>query len=92
MASEQTNGHGESRLDRLEGLVEVLVNEHIAFAEEHKLLLTSQVLMTDSIRELTGRVKDLAAEVAESHKSIDDRLSALIQIVDGLIRNRPQAS
>jgi hypothetical protein len=74
----QTNGHGESRLDRLEGLVEVLVNEHIYFADEHKKLLTAQVVLTDRMTEL-----------AEAQKHTDSRLNALINVVDDVVRKRP---
>ena len=52
------NGNGENtdngrRLTRLEEFVEVLANEHIQFAEEHKRLLTAQVVLTDRMDKLT---------------------------------------
>ena len=32
---DETNGNKKDRLDRVEALLEVLVNEHIQFHEEH---------------------------------------------------------
>jgi hypothetical protein len=55
------NGNGEdhgNRLRRREEFVEVLANEHIQFAAEHKRLLTAQVLLTDRLDKLTNRMDD----------------------------------
>jgi ABC-type transporter Mla subunit MlaD len=126
MGDEQ-NGHETSRLDRVEGLMELLINDHLKFNEEHKSLLTSQVLLTDQMGKLVGTMGKLAGtmgtfagmmeaveekleklagitrEVAESQKDLsrsqkelseaqkhtDERMNALIAVVDDLIRNRP---
>ncbi len=72
------NGHDPSRLDRLEGLVEVLLNRHLEFEEEHKRLLIAQVVLTDRMDRMV-----------EFQKHSDERLDALIAIVDEVIRNRP---
>jgi hypothetical protein len=78
MPGTHENGSGDSRLDRLEGLMALLIEDHVQFREEHKHLLTAQVL-------LTGKM----AELAEAQKHTDERLNALITIVDGVIRKRP---
>ena len=78
MPGTHENGSGESRLDRLEGLMALLIEDHVQFGEEHKHLLTAQVL-------LTGKM----AELAEAQKHTDERLNTLITIVDGVIRKRP---
>jgi hypothetical protein len=49
-------------------------------------LLTSQVLLTDGLDKLA---KTVAAN-AEAQKATDERLNALIKIVDDMIRNRPR--
>jgi len=88
----ESNGHDSSRLDRIEGLIEVLVNEHIEFAREHRQLLTAQVVLTDRMDKLTDRLDRLAVQVSELskvQKHGDERLNALIVTVDGMIRNRP---
>lgn len=85
MAEEQ-NGHGLSRLDRIEQAIELLISDHVQFCEEHKSLLTSQVVLTDRVDKLTQNVEKLT----ESQKHTDDRLNALIALVDDQIRRRLQ--
>ncbi|HML17990.1 MAG TPA: hypothetical protein VK419_13245 [Bryobacteraceae bacterium] len=87
MADELSNG--KSRLDRVEALIEVLVNEHIAFAHEHKQLLTAQIVLTDRVDRLARQIEESHRELREAQKHTDDRLNALISIVDDLIRKRP---
>lgn len=79
MASEGQNGHDSSRLDRIEQMMELLVNEHIDFQREHRQLLTAQVVLTERVEQLR-----------EAQKHTDERLNALITIVDNLIRNPPR--
>jgi peptidoglycan hydrolase CwlO-like protein len=119
MGDEQ-NGHGVSRLDRMEGLMELLIEDHLKFRDEHKSLLTSQVLLTDRVEKLASTVADLSStvadlasttadlvsttgklsqrmddlaetmkEVAEAQKHADQRMDALIAVVDGMIRRPP---
>ena len=71
------NGNTGRRLTRLEEFVEVLANEHIAFAEEHRRLLTAQVVLTD-------RMDKLAA--AQAHT--DERMSVLIRMMDDWIKRQ----
>jgi len=85
MPDTHENGSGESRLDRLEGLMALLIEDHVQFREEHKQLLTAQVLLTGKMAELTEAQKQLT----EAQKHTDERLNALITIVDGVIRKRP---
>jgi hypothetical protein len=68
-------------MDRLERLLDMLVADHVAFADEHKKLLTAQVVLTDKVDKLV-----------DAQKHTDERLNALIAVVDGLVRNRPNPS
>ena len=77
MTSNGENGNTERRLTRLEEFVEVLANEHIQFAEEHRRLLTAQVVLTD-------RMDKLAA--AQTHT--DERMGVLIQMMDDWIKRQ----
>ena len=83
--SDEQNGHGKSRLDRLEGLMELLIDDHLKFTDEHKRLLTAQILLTEAQQRTEQRIQDLA----ESQKQTDERLNALIRVVDDLVRHRP---
>jgi tRNA(His) 5'-end guanylyltransferase len=97
--SEEQNGNGKSRLDRLEGLMELLITDHVKFSDEHNKLLTSQILLTDRIDKLTGTIEGLASsqdslnvkmkELADSRKQTDERMNILIQMMDEWIRRHP---
>jgi hypothetical protein len=54
MPGTHENGSGESRLDRLEGLMALLIEDHVRFSDEHKQLLTAQILLTDRVAKLAG--------------------------------------
>jgi len=92
MPGTHENGSGDSRLDRLEGLMALLIEDHVRFDDEHKRLLTAQVVLTDRVAKLAITmdtaviaIKDLTA--AQRHT--DDRLNALISVVDDIVRHRP---
>jgi len=89
------NGHDPDRLDRLEGLVEVLFNRHLEFEEEHRRLLTAQVVLNDQLQRLTERVNRLDERldrVAELQAEGAKRLNALIATVDEIVRKRPPSA
>ena len=81
---EEPNGHKDSRMDRLEKLMELVITDHVKFADEHNKLLTSQVLLTDRMDRLAISLQELA----ESQKHTDERMGVLIQMMDTFIRER----
>jgi hypothetical protein len=86
MAEERSNGHGgESRLDRIERALELLVDDHVLFRDEHKRLLTAQVVLTDRVDQLAIGMRELQ----EAQKHTDERMDALISVVDGVVRRPP---
>lgn len=87
MGDEQ-NGHGLSRLDRMEGLMQLLIDDHLKFSDEHNRLLTAQVVLTDAMNKMAVAQKELA----EAQKHADRRMDALIAVVDGVIRKPPSGS
>jgi hypothetical protein len=99
---EQNGSSGPSRLDRIESLMERLVGDHLTFRDEHRALLTAQVLLTDRMDKLTGTMQELAEsqkqtdermkELAESQKHTDERMGILIHMMDEFIRNRGDQS
>ena len=76
---ESTSSNGGNRLGRIEGIIEALATSHADFEQEHRRLLTAQVLLTDEVRKL-----------AEAQRHTDERLNALIAVVDDLIRREPR--
>jgi len=93
MPDDSSHGHGMSRLDRLEGLAEVLVNGHIEFQAEHKRLLVAQVVLTERmgvVNQNLDRLTIQVAELREAQKHTDERMNALITVVDDMVRRPPQ--
>ena len=80
------NGHGETRLDRIEKLIAGLsetVAQHVEandraheqFLQEHQLLLRAQVVLADNMAKLDAKMLETT-----------EKLDALIKVVDDLIR------
>ena len=93
-AGDEHNGQGKSRLDRLEGLMELLIADHVKFSDEHNRLLTAQVLLADAQTRTEKNIQLLQKkieELAEAQKHTDERMNALITVVDGLIGRRGEA-
>ena len=70
-------------------MFKIVAADHIAFEEEHKKLLIAQVVLTDRVDKLAVSVQELRDEMRESQKYTDERLNALIGVVDGLVRRPP---
>jgi hypothetical protein len=90
--ADETNGDKKGRLDRVEEMLEVLVNEHIQFGEEHRQLLKAQVLLYDAVQKLAEAQTQsdrMLGELAQAQKHTDQRMAALIGTVDDLIRRPP---
>jgi predicted butyrate kinase (DUF1464 family) len=68
-------------------LLNQLADEHVKFGDELKHLLTAQVVLTERVDKNAIAI----AELIEAQKHTDQRLNALITVVDGLIRTPPQA-
>ena len=82
--------NGSARLDRIERALELLIDDHEQFRIEHKHLLTAQVVLTDRLDRFIEATKERFLELAEAQKHTDGRLNALITVVDGVVRKRPQ--
>jgi len=85
----ETNGqNGQSRLDRIEALIEraLLANEaaHERFAAEDKRLLTAQILMNAAMQKMADGMTSLESKMEET----TGKLNALIDTVGGIIRNK----
>ena len=71
-------------MDRVERIMEMLITDHVKFSDEHKQLLTAQVVLTDRMDRLTTTMQELA----ESQKHTDERMGVLVNMMDGFIRGR----
>ena len=91
--AEEPNGHGESRLDRMEKLMDLLINDHLQFRDEQRSLLRAQVLLTEAQERTDKQLERLAQaqrELYEAQKQTGERLDALIAVVDGVVRRIPE--
>ena len=52
MEPSEQNGHNNPRMDRLEKLIYLLIAGHVSFNDEHKRLLTAQVVLRETIQRL----------------------------------------
>jgi hypothetical protein len=79
---------GNPRLDRIEGIIEALANRQNLIEDEFSRLLKAQVVMADHMNKLAETQRQTAAAHDERMRDTDDRLNALIKIVDDLVRRQ----
>ncbi|MBI4876125.1 MAG: hypothetical protein HY822_15920 [Acidobacteria bacterium] len=65
-----------SRLDRIEGIIEAIATRQADPEDEFRRLLSAQVVMVDTVQDL-----------AEAQRRSDERMNALIAVVDDLVRH-----
>jgi hypothetical protein len=92
---EMSGSNGTARLDRIEKIVEVIVNVQHDMQQEHQLLLRAQVVMSGEIEKLTkennqrfAETNERFVELAAAQQRMDDALTALMGTVDEIIRSR----
>jgi hypothetical protein len=89
-AMSETNG--TNRLDRIERALELLIDDHVQFREEHKQLLTAQVVLTDRLdrfikvtTEAQLRTDEALRRTDEALRRTDVKLGELADKLNGLI-------
>jgi len=94
--ADQDNGHGKSRLDRIEGIIEALAGRQVLIEDEFARLLKAQVVMVDAMTTMERRnderqrqADERQRQADELNRQSDERLNGLIAIVDELIRRGP---
>jgi hypothetical protein len=76
-------------MDRAEQMMEMLITDHVKFTDEHKQLLTAQVVLTDRMDRLTTTMQELAESqkhTDQQMKESDERLGILTRMMDEFIR------
>ena len=93
-----TSNNGSPRLDRIERVIELLVNNQIAIQEQHdqdfKKLMTWQVLMQDKFEKLTVKVDTMAVKVdqqADRINGVFERIDKLVLAIGELIRSNRES-
>lgn len=67
----ENNGNQESRLDRMERVLDLVIQGHLAFQDEQKRLLTAQVVMSDQFAKLGRQVDRLGEKVERLVDKVD---------------------
>jgi hypothetical protein len=76
-------------MDRVERMMELLITDHVKFSDEHKQLLTAQIVLTDRMDRLTTTMQELAEAQKRTDQQMKDsygRLGILIRMMDEFIR------
>jgi len=86
---EELNGGSPARFDRIERIVEVLANTQLDLQQDVKILIRGQVVIGEALERLTSTTNQRINELAEAQKHTEERLNALIAVVDGIARRLP---
>jgi hypothetical protein len=93
------NGDRDTRMDRIERALELMIADHEQFRADHKQLLIAQVIQKDQIDKLLEsldreREERLAQEAALKAKdaALDKRVDDLVSAIGDLIRRIPPES
>lgn len=87
MSDDQQNANStKSRLDRIESILETLVQDHLHFRREQKSLLGSQVILTDQVE----RISNLLATLVETQHAQTEAQQLMTELQGGLIEARRQ--
>jgi hypothetical protein len=88
----ETNGNRDSRMDRIEKALELLIADHEQFRHDHKQLLIAQVLQKDEIDQLlkvtqehTRQIEAERAVLADERSARREEMAALNKRVDDLV-------
>jgi hypothetical protein len=79
------NGNRDTRLDRIERIMEMMAADHEQFRADHKQLLIAQVLQKDSIDQLLRVTEDHTRQIT----ALDGRVDKLVFSIADLIGRIP---
>lgn len=80
----EENGNRDSRLDRIERALETLIADHEQFRQDHKQLLTAQVLQQDAINGLFKIVQAHTVQLEQQTKQLEEQGRQLRELGAGL--------
>jgi len=90
------NGDRETRLDRIERALELMIDDHERFRHDLQQLLTAQVLQKDAleqqaklIEQHTRQIEAESKERREKDAALDARVDKLVSAIGELIRRLP---
>ena len=92
----EENGNRDTRLDRIEKALELFIQDHEQFRDDHKKLMIAQVLQKEAIdnllkvtQEHTKQIEREAMERREKDAALDSRVDKLVSSIGTLINRLP---
>ncbi len=88
------NGSRDTRLDRIERALELLISDHELFREEQKSLLRAQVLQQDQIEKTWAAIQAHTQQIEllrQKDEALDGRVDRLVSAIGELVRRGPTA-
>ena len=79
------DNNGTARLDRIESALELLIADHVQFREEHKHLLTAQIVLTDRLDRFIQASAEAQKRTDEAFRRTDQKMAELADKLNGLI-------
>jgi len=81
----ETHGNRDTRMDRIEKALEMLIADHEQFRHDHKQLLTAQVLQKDEIDQLLKVTQEHTRQIEGERGAKREEMTALNKRVDDLV-------
>ena len=91
----EQNGNRDTRLDRIERALELIIDDHERFRHDLQQLLTAQVLQKDALEQqakLSEQHTQQILALREKDAALDARVDSLVSAIGEFIRRLPQAS
>jgi len=89
----EQNGNRDTRLDRIERALELMIDDHERFRHDLQQLLTAQVLQKDALEQQAKAIEQ-QAKIAGNHTqqiaALDARVDNLVSAIGEFIRRLPQ--
>ena len=91
----EQNGNRDTRLDRIERALELIIDDHERFRHDLQQLLTAQVLQKDALEQqakLSEQHTQQILALREKDAALDARVDSLVSAIGEFVRRLPQAS
>jgi hypothetical protein len=84
----EINGNRDSRMDRIEKALELMINDHEAFRHDHKQLLIAQVIQSEQISNVLKAAEQHTLQI----EALDSRVDKLVSSIGELIARIPPSA
>jgi response regulator RpfG family c-di-GMP phosphodiesterase len=78
---EEQNGNRDTRLDRIERALELIIDDHERFRADLRQLLTAQVLQKDALEQQAKIVEQHTHQIGALNTRVDNLVSAIGEFI-----------